>query len=63
MNKTLLFTLTAGIFCVSTAQAQLKRLSQEQTLGNQNSLTIPLNPVTGWADENHYIEMTLKTAS
>lgn len=63
MNKTLLFTLTAGIFCMSTAQAQLKRLSQQQTLGNQPSLTTPLNPVTGWADAQHYIEMDVKSRS
>jgi len=63
MNKTILFTLTAGIFCMSTAQAQLKRLSQQQTLGNQPSLTTPLNPVTGWADAQHYIEMDVKDRS
>jgi dipeptidyl-peptidase-4 len=63
MNKSLLFTLTAGLLYMSPAQAQLKRLSQQQTLGTQPSLTIPLNPVTGWADAQHYIEMDIKDRS
>lgn len=59
MKKTLLIGLAAS-FCFSyTVQAQLKRLSQQQTLGGQASLTKPMNMVNGWADDNHYIEMDL----
>lgn len=57
MKTTVLIGLAAS-FCFSfTAQAQLKRLSQQQTLGGQPSLTKPMNMLNGWSDDNHYIEM------
>jgi dipeptidyl-peptidase-4 len=56
MKTTILIGL-AATFCFNlTAQAQLKRLSQQQTLGNQTSLTKPLPMVMGWSDDNRYIE-------
>ncbi|MCX2450505.1 DPP IV N-terminal domain-containing protein [Pedobacter sp. PLR] len=57
MKKTVLISLAAS-FCFSyTVQAQLKRLSQQQTMGKELSLTKPMNMVNGWSDDNHYIEM------
>lgn len=57
MKTTVLIGLAAS-FCFSfTAQAQLRRLSQQQTLGGQPSLTKPMNMLNGWSDDNHYIEM------
>ncbi|WP_316842718.1 S9 family peptidase [Pedobacter gandavensis] len=59
MKKTVLISLAAS-FCFSyTVQAQLKRLSQQQTLGGQPSLSKAMNMVYGWSDNNHYIEMDL----
>lgn len=56
MKTTILLGLAAS-FCFNlTAQAQLKRLSQQETLGNQPSLTKPIPMVMGWSDDNRYIE-------
>jgi dipeptidyl-peptidase-4 len=56
MRKIILFSIAAAFCCNVTAQGQLKRLSQQQTFGNQPSLTNSLNPVTGWSDDTHYLE-------
>lgn len=44
----------------ATVQAQLKKLSREQIFEGQPSLTKPMNMVTGWSDDNHYIEIDVK---
>ncbi|MGF1924922.1 MAG: DPP IV N-terminal domain-containing protein, partial [Bacteroidia bacterium] len=47
--------------CIGLAsQAQQKRLSQAQAMGSQLSLTKPMNMVSGWSDETHYIEFDSK---
>jgi dipeptidyl-peptidase-4 len=61
MNQIKLLCIAAVLCCNLTAQAQLKRLNQQQTFGNQPSLTNNLNPVTGWSDDTHYLEMDFKT--
>jgi dipeptidyl-peptidase-4 len=63
MKKYILFSLSALLLFNLPLSAQLKRLSQQQTFGSQPSLTQTLNPVSGWSDENHYIEYDLKTRS
>jgi len=50
--------LFGGIFTLS-AQAQQKRLTQAQAFGTQPSLTKPMNAVTGWSDNTHYIEFNV----
>ena len=61
MKKIILFGIAAVFCCQISAQAQLKRLSQQQTFGNEPSLTNILNPVTGWSDDNHFLETDFKT--
>lgn len=59
MKTTILIGLAAS-FCFNlTTQAQLKRLNQQQTLGNQTSLTKPMARVMGWSDDNRYIEAAI----
>ncbi len=53
--------LTAAICCTLSTQAQLKKLNQQQTFGNYPSLTGNLNPVRGWSDDNHYLELDFNT--
>ena len=53
--------LAAAICCSISVQAQLKKLNQQQTFGNYPSLTINLNPVRGWSDDNHYLEFDFNT--
>lgn len=60
MNKPLLFSLAAGLCFSINVQAQQHRLNFAQTQGTSPSLTNNLNPVTGWSDETHYIEMDTK---
>jgi dipeptidyl-peptidase-4 len=57
--KKLLPTILAISFLLSAtiADAQIKRLSQQQIFEGQASITKPMNFVTGWADDNHYIEV------
>ncbi|SHF64582.1 S9 family peptidase [Pedobacter caeni] len=56
MKQTVLLSLAASVCLSLTVQAQLKTLSQQQTLGNQLSITKPLPYLAGWSDDNHYIE-------
>ncbi len=56
MNKSILFLSVAFAFCSFNAGAQKKRLNLQQSTGAQTSLTKSINPVTGWADDTHYIE-------
>jgi len=58
MKKPLLFIFTMSIFLsANVSKAQLRKLSRDQIFGGQPSLTKPLNPITGWADDQHYIEV------
>lgn len=41
----------------NTASARQKQLSIKQVYGGERSLTRPVNYVTGWKDDTHYIEM------
>lgn len=63
MNKIILLGIAATFCFHISAQAQLKKLSQQQTFGNQPSLTNNLNPVTGWSDDTHFLEADYKTRS
>jgi dipeptidyl-peptidase-4 len=58
-------SFTAGfgfISCVSfTASAQQKRLTFQQTQGLAPSLSKPQSVISGWSDDNHYIETDPKT--
>lgn len=60
----MLFLKKSFIICVIMsltlnviAQAQLKKLSKQQIFDNIPSLTLPVNEVTGWSDDTHYIEV------
>lgn len=57
MKKIILISLATSLCLSLTVQAQLKRLTQQQTLGGKPSLTTPMNAVLGWSDDSHYIEM------
>ena len=61
MNKIILLGIAATFCFHVSAQAQLKKLSQQQTFGNQPSLTNNLNPVTGWSDDTHFLEADYTT--
>ncbi|HWK98396.1 MAG TPA: DPP IV N-terminal domain-containing protein, partial [Parapedobacter sp.] len=60
MNKT---SIIAGILLlfVYSAEAQTKRLDQEQSLGQKPSLTKSIDAVRGWADAQHYIAYDAQT--
>jgi dipeptidyl-peptidase-4 len=56
-----IFLCLIATSCIGlTAQAQQKRLNQAQAMGTELSLTKPMNMVSGWSDENHYIEFDSK---
>src|SRR5688572_24544340 len=59
MKNNILLCLFATCLCF-TAQAQQKKLSQAQAMGTQLSLTKPMNMVSGWSDDTHYIEFDTK---
>ncbi|WP_432710440.1 DPP IV N-terminal domain-containing protein [Pedobacter sp.] len=61
MKKILLLSLASALCLATPALAQLKRLSQEQTFGREISITNPLNSVTGWSDDEHYLERDINT--
>lgn len=63
MRKIILFSLASAICLNFSAQAQLKRLTQQQTFGGQSSLTNNLNMVRGWSDDSHYLEYDAKARS
>ncbi len=49
--------------CLSIANvvhAQLKKLTQQQIFNGVQSLTIPMNSITGWSDDTHFIEVDAK---
>lgn len=56
MQKRLYFAVVS-LLLVWQAEAQTKRLDLEQSLGLKPSLTKPINPIQGWADAEHYIEI------
>ncbi|MBE9598914.1 DPP IV N-terminal domain-containing protein [Pedobacter sp. MC2016-24] len=60
MKKTLFLSLTMSLFLVTHTQAQLKKLSQQQTFGTAASLTQPMSTLNGWRDDAHYIEVDPK---
>jgi dipeptidyl-peptidase-4 len=56
-----IFLCLIATACIGlSAQAQQKRLTQAQAMGTELSLTKPMNMVSGWSDENHYIEFDSK---
>ncbi|SDL96913.1 S9 family peptidase [Pedobacter antarcticus] len=59
MKKSLLLLCTSGLFL--NLQAQQQKLTFEQTQGKIPSLTNPINTISGWSDEQHYIETDPKT--
>lgn len=61
MKKIVILSLASALCFNFSAQAQLKRLNQQQTFGNQPSLTNALNPVSGWSDDSHYLEFDVKS--
>ena len=63
MKKILLLSLASALCLANPAIAQLKKLSQEQTFGKELSITNPLNSVTGWSDDEHYLERDINTRS
>lgn len=58
MKRILFLTLASTVMAFSTS-AQTKRLTKAQALEGQPSLTKSLNPISGWSDNNHYIEMDM----
>ncbi|WP_316802683.1 S9 family peptidase [Pedobacter nototheniae] len=60
MNKSLFFLSVATVLFSYNVQAQKKRLNLQQSIGAQPSLTKMINPVSGWADNTHYIENDLR---
>jgi len=63
MKKILLLSFASALCLSMPAAAQLKKLSQEQTFGKELSITKPLNSVTGWSDDTHYLERDLNTGT
>lgn len=59
MKKSLLLLCASGLFL--NLQAQQQKLTFEQTQGKIPSLTNPINTISGWSDEQHYIETDPKT--
>ncbi|MET3112840.1 dipeptidyl-peptidase-4 [Pedobacter sp. CG_S7] len=61
MNKFKLLCFAAAFCCNFTVHAQLKKLNQQQTFGGQPAITTNLNPISGWSDEDHYLESNFRT--
>jgi len=62
MKQPFLLGLTAaGLFFSFVATAQQQRLTFQQTTGTVPSLTKPIGAISGWSDDNHYIEMNTAT--
>ncbi|HKG08431.1 MAG TPA: DPP IV N-terminal domain-containing protein [Pedobacter sp.] len=57
MKRKILLCIIIILYLSTASHAQLKRLSQQQTFGGQPSLTKPINYISGWADDMHYIEI------
>jgi dipeptidyl-peptidase-4 len=61
MKCTLLLTLGSGLLFAFVAEAQQHRLNFQQTQGIVPSLSKTLDVISGWSDDNHYIETDAKT--
>ena len=57
MKKSFIICLAMSLSLNIAVQAQLKKLSKQQIYDNIPSLTLPVNDVIGWSDDNHYIEV------
>ncbi|RZL18675.1 MAG: S9 family peptidase, partial [Pedobacter sp.] len=57
MKKSFIIFLAMSLSLNIAVQAQLKKLSKQQIYDNIPSLTLPVNDVTGWSDDTHYIEV------
>ncbi|MFP5080517.1 DPP IV N-terminal domain-containing protein [Pedobacter sp. JCM 36344] len=57
MKKSFIIFLTMSLSLNAAVQAQMKKLSKQQIFDNIPSLTQPVNEITGWSDDNHYIEV------
>ncbi|MES2828674.1 MAG: DPP IV N-terminal domain-containing protein [Bacteroidota bacterium] len=60
MKKTVLICLTMCLSIANVVHAQLKKLTQQQIFNGVQSLTIPMNSITGWSDDTHFIEVDAK---
>ncbi|TKC60312.1 S9 family peptidase [Pedobacter hiemivivus] len=60
MKLTLTLGLAGALLFSIPAEAQLKKLNQQQIFSGQPSLTKPMSIITGWSDDSHYIEMDAK---
>jgi dipeptidyl-peptidase-4 len=57
MKKSFILCLTMSLSLNAALHAQLKKLSKQQIFDNIPSLTQPVNDITGWSDDSHYIEV------
>ncbi|MEJ7557311.1 MAG: DPP IV N-terminal domain-containing protein [Pedobacter sp.] len=57
MKKSFILCLMMSLSLNAAVQAQLKKLSKQQIYDNIPSLTQPVNDITGWSDNSHYIEL------
>ncbi len=53
-------TIALSMFFQLAAEAQQKRLTQEQIFGGQASLTQQMPQISGWKDDEHYLEIDLQ---
>lgn len=60
MKRILLCSLAVVCVFSFSVHAQLKRLSKQQTFGSQPSLTTSLPYLSGWSDDQHFIEYNTK---
>lgn len=60
MKRILLCSLAVACAFSFSVHAQLKRLSKQQTFGGQPSLTTSLPYLSGWNDDQHFIEYNTK---
>ena len=60
MKRILLCSLAVVCAFSFSVHAQLKRLSKQQTFGSQPSLTTSLPYLSGWSDDQHFIEYNTK---
>lgn len=57
MKKSFIIFLTMSLSLNAAVKAQMKKLSKQQIFDNIPSLTQPVNEITGWSDDSHYIEV------
>jgi dipeptidyl-peptidase-4 len=60
MKQVLLFICCTWLLLSFSARAQQHRLTFKQTQGQEPSISKPLKSVTGWIDDDHYIELDSK---